>query len=196
MDHNPCVCLSEEETVQLAENVENTAHSVAYHQCAYWLSSKKTEQKFMKNPKYIGQPKPKLTMSVKIVIVGFPKSRKSTDKHVRCLSFPQAKRTSETQCHLRRKTVIKTDSKRENVSRSTTIEEQGDDHHFITVTKPLRESRAIFVRVHSVVVSVRGWGHHGSLACGGAAHHGEGTGQGQLLTVGPEGEKEEEAKVS
>nr|XP_040139122.1 adenylate kinase 9 isoform X1 [Ictidomys tridecemlineatus] len=61
------------------ENAENPLYPVIHRQYIYFLSSKETKDKFMKNPiKYIRQPKPKLTVPIRIVIVGPPKSGKTT----------------------------------------------------------------------------------------------------------------------
>ncbi|CAH6778255.1 Ak9 [Phodopus roborovskii] len=73
------VKLSEGETIKPVENAENPLHAVIHRQYIYFLSSKQTKEKFMMNPiKYIRQPKPKPTMPVRIMIVGPPKSGKTT----------------------------------------------------------------------------------------------------------------------
>ncbi|KAL6091489.1 hypothetical protein STEG23_032300, partial [Scotinomys teguina] len=73
------VKLSEGETIKPVENVENPLYPVIHRQYIYFLSTKRTREKFMMNPiKYIRQPKPKATMPVKIMIVGPPKSGKTT----------------------------------------------------------------------------------------------------------------------
>ncbi|XP_063088089.1 adenylate kinase 9 isoform X2 [Cavia porcellus] len=73
------VKLSEGETFQPIGNTENPIYPVIHRQYIYFLSSKETKEKFMKNPiKYIRQPKPKPTMPVRIIIVGPPKSGKTT----------------------------------------------------------------------------------------------------------------------
>nr|XP_012608625.1 adenylate kinase 9 isoform X2 [Microcebus murinus] len=73
------VKLSEGETIRPVENAENPVYPVIHRQYIYFLSSKETKEKFMKNPiKYIRQPKPKPTVPLKIVIVGPPKSGKTT----------------------------------------------------------------------------------------------------------------------
>ncbi|XP_031204281.1 adenylate kinase 9 isoform X2 [Mastomys coucha] len=73
------VKLSEGETIKPVENAENPLNPVIHRQYIYFLSSKQTKEKFMMNPiKYIRQPKPKATMPVRIMIVGPPKSGKTT----------------------------------------------------------------------------------------------------------------------
>nr|XP_030738705.1 adenylate kinase 9 [Globicephala melas] len=73
------VKLSEGETIKPAENSGNLLHPVIHRQYIYFLSSKETKEKFMKNPiKYIRQPKPKLTMPIRIALLGPPKSGKTT----------------------------------------------------------------------------------------------------------------------
>ncbi|XP_054542859.1 adenylate kinase 9 isoform X9 [Pan troglodytes] len=73
------VKLSEGETIKPVENAENPIYPVIHRQYIYFLSSKETKEKFMKNPiKYIRQPKPKPTVPIRIIIVGPPKSGKTT----------------------------------------------------------------------------------------------------------------------
>ncbi|XP_065745012.1 adenylate kinase 9 isoform X1 [Phocoena phocoena] len=73
------VKLSEGETIKPVENSENLLHPVIHRQYIYFLSSKETKEKFMKNPiKYIRQPKPKPTMPIRIALLGPPKSGKTT----------------------------------------------------------------------------------------------------------------------
>ncbi|KAM5256541.1 LOW QUALITY PROTEIN: adenylate kinase 9 [Ctenodactylus gundi] len=74
------VKLSEGEAFQLGGNADNPIYPVIHRQYIYFLSSKETKEKFMKNPiKYIRQPKPKPAMPpVRITIVGPPKSGKTT----------------------------------------------------------------------------------------------------------------------
>nr|XP_051710394.1 adenylate kinase 9 isoform X4 [Oryctolagus cuniculus] len=73
------VKLSEGETIKPAENAESPIYPIIHRQYIYFLSSKETKEKFMKNPiKYIRQPKPKPTVPIRIVIVGPPKSGKTT----------------------------------------------------------------------------------------------------------------------
>nr|XP_045247606.1 adenylate kinase 9 isoform X5 [Macaca fascicularis] len=73
------VKLSEGETIKPVENAENPIYPVIHRQYIYFLSSKETREKFMKNPiKYIRQPKPKPTVPIRIIIVGPPKSGKTT----------------------------------------------------------------------------------------------------------------------
>ncbi|XP_037014937.2 adenylate kinase 9 isoform X1 [Artibeus jamaicensis] len=73
------VKLSEGETLKPVESSENPVYPVIHRQYIYFLSSKETKEKFMKNPiKYIRQPKPKPNMPIKIAIVGPPKSGKTT----------------------------------------------------------------------------------------------------------------------
>ncbi|XP_023564433.1 adenylate kinase 9 [Octodon degus] len=73
------VKLSEGETFQPIGNVENPIYPVIHRQYIYFLSSKETKEKFMKNPiKYIRQPKAKPTMPIRIIIVGPPRSGKTT----------------------------------------------------------------------------------------------------------------------
>ncbi|XP_040614143.1 adenylate kinase 9 isoform X3 [Mesocricetus auratus] len=73
------VKLSEGETIKPVENAENSLSAVIHRQYVYFLSSKQNKEKFMMNPiKYIRQPKPKATMPVRVMIVGPPKSGKTT----------------------------------------------------------------------------------------------------------------------
>ncbi|KAM4866420.1 adenylate kinase 9 isoform 2-T5 [Thomomys bottae] len=73
------VKLSEGDTIKPAGNSSNSSYPVIHRQYIYFLSSKETKEKFMKNPiKYIQQPKPKPTVPVKVMIVGPPKSGKTT----------------------------------------------------------------------------------------------------------------------
>ncbi|XP_062043634.1 adenylate kinase 9 isoform X1 [Lepus europaeus] len=73
------VKLSEGETIKPAENAESPIYPIIHRQYIYFLSSKETKEKFMKNPiKYIRQPKPKPTVPIRIAIVGPPKSGKTT----------------------------------------------------------------------------------------------------------------------
>ncbi|XP_032264156.1 adenylate kinase 9 [Phoca vitulina] len=73
------VKLSEGETIKPIETSENPVHAVIHRQYIYFLSSKDTKEKFMKNPiKYIRQPKPKPTVPIRIIILGPPKSGKTT----------------------------------------------------------------------------------------------------------------------
>ncbi|XP_070081502.1 adenylate kinase 9 isoform X2 [Equus caballus] len=73
------VKLSEGETFKPLENSETPVYPVIHRQYIYFLSSKETKEKFMKNPiKYIRQPKPKPTVPIRIAIVGPPKSGKTT----------------------------------------------------------------------------------------------------------------------
>lgn len=85
---NSIVCilqLSEGETIKPIETSENPVHAVIHRQYIYFLSSKETKEKFMKNPiKYIRQPKPKPTVPIRVIILGPPKSGKTTGKGV-CL---------------------------------------------------------------------------------------------------------------
>ncbi|XP_069866381.1 adenylate kinase 9 isoform X2 [Dipodomys merriami] len=73
------VKLSEGDTLKPVGNALNPSYPVIHRQYIYFLSSKATKEKFMKNPiKYIRQPKPKATVPVRIMIVGPPKSGKTT----------------------------------------------------------------------------------------------------------------------
>uniref|UniRef100_G1MD71 Adenylate kinase 9 n=1 Tax=Ailuropoda melanoleuca TaxID=9646 RepID=G1MD71_AILME len=73
------VKLSEGETIKPIETSENPVHAVIHRQYIYFLSSKETKEKFMKNPiKYIRQPKPKPTVPIRVIILGPPKSGKTT----------------------------------------------------------------------------------------------------------------------
>ncbi|XP_060229270.1 adenylate kinase 9 [Meriones unguiculatus] len=73
------VKLSEGETIKPVDNADKPLSPLIHRQYIYFFSSKKTREKFMTNPiKYIRQPKPKSTMPVKIMIVGPPKSGKTT----------------------------------------------------------------------------------------------------------------------
>ncbi|XP_072687900.1 adenylate kinase 9 isoform X6 [Canis lupus baileyi] len=73
------VKLSEGETIKPIETSENPFYAVIHRQYIYFLSSKETKEKFMKNPiKYIRQPKPKPTVPIRIAILGPPKSGKTT----------------------------------------------------------------------------------------------------------------------
>lgn len=87
--------LSEGETIKPAENSENLLHPVIHRQYIYFLSSKETKEKFMKNPiKYIRQPKPKPTMPIRIALLGPPKSGKTTGKGVFAFTILKHKRIS------------------------------------------------------------------------------------------------------
>lgn len=89
--------LSEGETIKPVENAENPLIPVIHRQYIYFLSSKQTKEKFMMNPiKYIRQPKPKASMPVRIMIVGPPKSGKTTGECV-CLCSLKHQGSSETQ---------------------------------------------------------------------------------------------------
>ncbi|XP_042795460.1 adenylate kinase 9 isoform X1 [Panthera leo] len=73
------VKLREGETIKPIETSENPVYAVIHRQYIYFLSSKESREKFMKNPiKYIRQPKPKPTMPIRIAILGPPKSGKTT----------------------------------------------------------------------------------------------------------------------
>ncbi|KAM6185184.1 adenylate kinase 9 [Rhynchocyon petersi] len=73
------VKLSEGDTIKPVESPENPFYPVIHRQYIYFLSSKGTKEKFMKNPiKYIRQTKPRPTMPIRIAIVGPPKSGKTT----------------------------------------------------------------------------------------------------------------------
>ncbi|XP_041615227.1 adenylate kinase 9 isoform X3 [Vulpes lagopus] len=73
------VKLSEGESIKPIETSENPFYAVIHRQYIYFLSSKETKEKFMKNPiKYICQPKPKPTVPIRIAILGPPKSGKTT----------------------------------------------------------------------------------------------------------------------
>jgi adenylate/nucleoside-diphosphate kinase len=87
--------LSEGDTIKPAENAENPSYPVIHRQYIYFLSSKETKEKFMKNPiKYIRQPHPKPTVPIRIIIVGPPRSGKTTGEHVFVLVFFEQKRIS------------------------------------------------------------------------------------------------------
>ncbi|XP_015990953.2 adenylate kinase 9 isoform X6 [Rousettus aegyptiacus] len=94
------VKLSEGEITKPIENTENAVYPVIHRQYIYFLSSKHTKEKFMKNPiKYIRQPKPKPTVPIRIAIVGPPRSGKTTVAHkfsseygLKCLSIGEALR--------------------------------------------------------------------------------------------------------
>ncbi|MXQ85624.1 hypothetical protein E5288_WYG001326 [Bos mutus] len=94
------VKLHEGETIKPVENSENPLHPVIHRQYIYFLSSKETKEKFMKNPiKYICQPKPKPTIPIRIAILGPPKSGKTTvakkissEYGLKCLSIGDALR--------------------------------------------------------------------------------------------------------
>ncbi|XP_075410105.1 adenylate kinase 9 [Tenrec ecaudatus] len=73
------VKLSEGETLKPIVSPENPIYPVIHRQYIYFLSSKETKEKFMKNPiKYIRQPTPKPTLPLRIMVVGPPKSGKTT----------------------------------------------------------------------------------------------------------------------
>ncbi|XP_059032869.1 adenylate kinase 9 isoform X5 [Mustela lutreola] len=79
MSNLQAVQLSEGETIKPVETSENPVHAVIHRQYIYFLSSKETKEKFMKNPiKYIRQPKPKPAVPIRIMILGPPKSGKTT----------------------------------------------------------------------------------------------------------------------
>lgn len=87
--------LSEGETIKPVENSENLLHPVIHRQYIYFLSSKETKEKFMKNPiKYIRQPQPKPTMPIRIALLGPPKSGKTTGKGVFAFTILKHKRIS------------------------------------------------------------------------------------------------------
>ncbi|XP_066229584.1 adenylate kinase 9 isoform X3 [Saccopteryx leptura] len=94
------VKLSEGETMKPIINTEDPVYPVIHRQYIYFLSSKETKEKFMKNPiKYIRQPKPKPNVSIKIAVVGPPKSGKTTvarkissEYGLKCLSVGEALR--------------------------------------------------------------------------------------------------------
>ncbi|XP_017457312.2 adenylate kinase 9 isoform X2 [Rattus norvegicus] len=94
------VKLSEGETIKPVETAENPLNPIIHRHYIYFLSTKQTKEKFMMNPiKYIRQPKPKASMPVRIMIVGPPKSGKSTvakqlanDYGLKCLSMGDALR--------------------------------------------------------------------------------------------------------
>ncbi|XP_032130943.1 adenylate kinase 9 isoform X1 [Sapajus apella] len=95
------VKLSEGETIKPVENAENPIYPVIHRQYIYFLSSKETKDKFMKNPiKYIRQPKPRPTVPIRIIIVGPPKSGKTTvakkitsEYGLKCISIGEALRS-------------------------------------------------------------------------------------------------------
>uniref|UniRef100_A0A2K5QYS6 Adenylate kinase 9 n=1 Tax=Cebus imitator TaxID=2715852 RepID=A0A2K5QYS6_CEBIM len=95
------VKLSEGETIKPVENAENPIYPVIHRQYIYFLSSKETKDKFMKNPiKYIRQPKPRPTVPIRIIIVGPPKSGKTTvakkitsEYGLKCISIGDALRS-------------------------------------------------------------------------------------------------------
>lgn len=71
--------LNEGDTIKAVDNADTPIYPVIHRQYIYFLSSKETKEKFMKNPiKYIRQPKPKPTVPIRIFIVGPPKSGKTT----------------------------------------------------------------------------------------------------------------------
>ncbi|XP_040852447.1 adenylate kinase 9-like [Ochotona curzoniae] len=73
------VKLNEGDTIKAVDNADTPIYPVIHRQYIYFLSSKETKEKFMKNPiKYIRQPKPKPTVPIRIFIVGPPKSGKTT----------------------------------------------------------------------------------------------------------------------
>lgn len=87
--------LNEGETIKPVENSENPLHPVIHRQYIYFLSSKETKEKFMKNPiKYICQPKPKPTIPIRIAILGPPKSGKTTGKSMSAFAILKHTRIS------------------------------------------------------------------------------------------------------
>lgn len=125
--------LSEGETFQPIGNTENPIYPVIHRQYIYFLSSKETKEKFMKNPiKYIRQPKPKPTMPVRIIIVGPPKSGKTTGEYF-CF-LPACKDPLNTSATSFRNQISKlTQKEMENLSRPITIKETCN-HLLIAVT--------------------------------------------------------------
>ncbi|XP_023779691.1 adenylate kinase 9 isoform X1 [Cyanistes caeruleus] len=71
--------LSQGDVIKPQERQGSTVFPVIHRQYIYFFSSKENKEIFMTNPiKYICQPKPKLSVPVKIAIVGLPKSGKTT----------------------------------------------------------------------------------------------------------------------
>lgn len=91
--------LSEGEIIKPMESSENPVYPVIHRQYIYFLSSKETKEKFMKNPiKYIRQPKPKPNMPIKIAIVGPPKSGKTTGEEMFAFVPNKHQRTPQKRC--------------------------------------------------------------------------------------------------
>uniref|UniRef100_A0A8C3U4C0 Adenylate kinase 9 n=1 Tax=Catharus ustulatus TaxID=91951 RepID=A0A8C3U4C0_CATUS len=73
------VKLSQGDVIKPQQRQGSAVFPVIHRQYIYFFSSKENKEAFMTNPiKYICQPKPKLSMPVKIAIVGLPKSGKTT----------------------------------------------------------------------------------------------------------------------
>lgn len=71
--------LSQGDVIKPQQRQGSAVFPVIHRQYIYFFSSKENKEAFMTNPiKYICQPKPKLSMPVKIAIVGLPKSGKTT----------------------------------------------------------------------------------------------------------------------
>lgn len=59
----------------------NSSYPLIFHQYIYFFTSNENRSIFMMNPlKYLRQPKPTLSLPVKIAVVGPPKSGKTTGK--------------------------------------------------------------------------------------------------------------------
>ncbi|KAM4771030.1 adenylate kinase 9 [Rhinophrynus dorsalis] len=73
------VKLSHGEVIKPFQNQENPGFPLIYRQYIYFFSTKENREIFMKNPiKFIRLPKPKLSVPIRIAIVGPPKSGKTT----------------------------------------------------------------------------------------------------------------------
>ncbi|XP_063245853.1 adenylate kinase 9 isoform X2 [Prinia subflava] len=73
------VKLSQGDVIKPQQRQRSEVFPVIHRQYIYFFSSKENKETFMTNPiKYICQPKPKLSVPVKIAFVGLPKSGKTT----------------------------------------------------------------------------------------------------------------------
>uniref|UniRef100_A0A4W5PEI0 Adenylate kinase 9 n=1 Tax=Hucho hucho TaxID=62062 RepID=A0A4W5PEI0_9TELE len=70
---------TEGDLIQPVQGPLNTSYPVLFHQFIYFFASKETRNTFILNPiKYLKQPKPNPSLPIKLVIIGPPKSGKTT----------------------------------------------------------------------------------------------------------------------
>ncbi|XP_069090617.1 adenylate kinase 9 isoform X2 [Pleurodeles waltl] len=71
--------LSVGDVIKTLQTPENPSFPVIFRQYIYFFSTKENRDIFLRNPvKYLNQPKPKVSVPIRIAIVGPPKSGKST----------------------------------------------------------------------------------------------------------------------
>ncbi|XP_029281159.1 LOW QUALITY PROTEIN: adenylate kinase 9 [Cottoperca gobio] len=76
---DPIKQYKERDLIQPLQWPLNATHPLIFHQYIYFFASKENRNTFMLNPlKYLRQPKPTLSLPVKIAVVGPPKSGKTT----------------------------------------------------------------------------------------------------------------------